>query len=152
MGKHDMTAQKILVLGPEGPSRAALESRLDRLGGDVLASEPASNGFVPAFGDVIFVDAREGRLDWTSATASLLDDSRPLVIVAEAPNDVVRALATRSAGAMVLTGAENDGGFRVALSLSAALGGCRRSHEETTGHRQRAGREWTVGASPAVAV
>lgn len=148
-----MNTQKILLLGPENAERVELENRLNRLGGDVLSVVPTAN-FVPEFGEVLFADLRDESTDWSVVTGELSDDSRPLVIVADAPCGVMRALSGRSGGVLVLTGAENDGGYRVAMNLCAAMAGCERPDRPTEGRRQRAGRrEWaTSAANPAVAI
>jgi hypothetical protein len=154
-----MNTQKILLLGPEGVERAELEQRLTRLGGDVMPVVPTAN-FVPEFGDVIVLDAREESVDWAILTGDLTDDSRPLVIVADAPRHIMRALSGRRGGVLVLTGAENDGGYRVAMNLCAALAGRERPDRPTEGHRERVTTsdrvttsEWAPSAAnPAVAI
>jgi hypothetical protein len=148
-----MNTQKILLLGPEGVERAQLEQRLTRLGGDVLPVVPSAN-FVPEFGEVILVDAREESTDWAVLTGELAADSRPLIIVADAPRNIMRALSGRRGGVLVLTGAENDGGYRVAMNLCAALAGRERPDRPTEGRRERvASSEWAPAApSPAPAI
>ena len=43
------------------------------------------------------------------------------MIVSERPRPIVRELAGRAAGTMLLTGGESDAGYRVALSVLRAL-------------------------------
>ena len=145
-----MNAQSILLLGPESAGRSNLEQRLVRLGGDVMPIVP-NRGFVPEFGDVIFVDAREDTTDWDLLLADLAEDPRPLAIVSDAPHPIMRDLAARDGGMLVLTGAENDGGFRVAMSLCAALAGSERPGRPVASRAERA--EWASSVSnPAVAI
>jgi hypothetical protein len=148
-----MNTQKILLLGPEGVERTDLEQRLTRLGGDVMPVVPAAH-FLPEFGEVIFVDARDASIDFDQLTGDLAEDSRPLVIVADAPRSIMRALSGRRGGVLVLTGAENDGGYRVAMNLCAALAGRERPDRPTEGRRRRAAdAEWApAAANPAVAI
>ena len=145
--------QKILLLGPESTERVELENRLNSLGGDVLSVIPVAN-FVPEFGEVLFIDARDESTDWTLITGELADDHRPLVMVADAPCGVMRALHGRSGGMLVVTGAENDGGYRVAMNLAAAMAGHERPDRPAEGRRQRSGlRDWApAAANPAVAI
>jgi hypothetical protein len=42
-------------------------------------------------------------------------------MVADRPRRLVRTLSGRAAGTLVMTGAESDAGYRVALSVCAAL-------------------------------
>lgn len=148
-----MNTQKILLLGPENTERAELENRLNRLGGDVLAVVPTAN-FVPEFGEVLFIDARDESTDWALITGELAEDPRPLVMVSDAPREVMRTLSGRSAGMLVVTGADNDGGYRVAMNLCAAMAGRQRPDRPIEGRRQRASRrEWaTTAVNPAVAI
>jgi len=44
-----------------------------------------------------------------------------VMIVSERPRPIVRELAGRQAGTMLLTGGESDAGYRVALSVLRAL-------------------------------
>ncbi len=148
-----MNTQKILLLGPESVERTQLEQRLTRLGGDVMPVVPTAN-FVPEFGEVIVVDARDDVTDWALLTGELADDSRPLVIVADAPRHIMRALSGRRGGVLVLTGAENDGGYRVAMNLCAALAGRERPDRPTEGRRERVeASEWAPATTnPVVAI
>ena len=134
-----METQMILLIGPAGDERAQIQQRLDRLGGDVMTAEPGQ-AQLPAYGDVLYVDARDEAADWTTLTDVLAEDSRPLVIVADAPRPIMRALSGRPGGVLVLTGSENDGVYRVAMNLCAALAGRRRPDRPSDGHRQRVSR------------
>lgn len=110
--------------------------------------------FVPEFGEVIIVDARDESIDWDLLTGELAGDSRPLVIVADAPRHIMRALSGRRGGVLVLTGAENDSGYRVAMNLCAALAGRERPDRPIEGRRERvASSEWAPAApNPAAAI
>jgi hypothetical protein len=116
-----MQPTQILVLGPAGAGRFALEETLARLGYVVMAAEPRPERPAPGAGDIVMVDLRADGADWGSLAEGLVADERPLVIVAETPRRLVRALAKRPAGAMLLTGAETDAGYRVALTVCQAL-------------------------------
>ncbi len=48
-------------------------------------------------------------------------DQRPLMIISDRPRRLVRTLSARAAGTMLLTGAESDAGYRVALAVCEAL-------------------------------
>jgi hypothetical protein len=148
-----METQKILLIGPAGDDRAQLQQRLDRLGGDVMTAEPEQTP-LPDYGDVLYADARDESADWTALTEVLAEDNRPLVIVADAPRPIMRALSGRPGGVLVLTGSENDGGYRVAMNLCAALAGRRRPDRPSDGNRQRVSRPaWApASAKPVAAV
>ena len=49
--------------------------------------------------------------------------ARPLVIVADRPRTMISTLSSRPAGTLLLTGAEDDSGYRGALTLAAASKG-----------------------------
>lgn len=111
----------ILLLGPDGSGRSALESTLTRLGCVVMSADPA-HGQVPAgAGDVIVADLRHDDAGWGVLAEALRGDPRPLVMVADRPRRIVRLLSGRRAGTLVMTGAESDAGYRVALSVCAGL-------------------------------
>lgn len=133
-----MQSMQILVLGPEGSGRAALEETLARLGYVAMAADPRPDGRPPASGDIVMVDLRGGVPDQDIVAQRLHDDERPLVVVSERPAQAVQALARRPGGTMLMTGAESDAGFRVALSLCAGL------------RRNRLGREAVDALSVAV--
>ena len=95
-----MQPMQILVLGPEGLGRAALEETLTRLGYVVMAADAAARGLA------------EG----------LRGDQRPVMVLSEVPRrGVMRALSHRPAGTMVMTGSESEAGYRVALNICAGL-------------------------------
>ena len=113
---------QILVLGPEGLGRSALEETLIRLGYVVMAAEARpDNTTPPATGDILMLDLRGEDTDWQGLADGLLADERPVMIVSERPRPMVRALSARSAGTMLLTGSESDAGYRVALSVCEGL-------------------------------
>lgn len=117
-----MTTLDIVVLGPEGCDRDVLEETVRRLGHSTFAADPARvAGLPPSHGDVLMLDLRGEERGWADLTEELLQDERPLVIVADRPRRMVQTLASRSAGTLLLTGAEDDSGYRVALTLCAAL-------------------------------
>ena len=119
-----MNAYDILVLGPDGPGRDDLEEKLRRMGHEV-AGALLGPGDGPASAeryDVVVIDAREPEADWrpltgTGAPAAL----HPLLLVTDRPRPLLTALSGRSRGVMVLTGAESDRGYQVALNVCAAL-------------------------------
>lgn len=115
-----MQPTKVLVLGPEGAGRAALQQTLSRLGYAVSASE-ARRDAASADADILMLDLRDDGADWADLAQGLHDDDRPVMIVSERPRPIVRELAGRQAGTMLLTGGESDAGYRVALSVLRAL-------------------------------
>jgi hypothetical protein len=121
MGNEQMQPTKILVLGPEGVGRSALEETLARLGYVVMAAEPRREGGPPASGDIVMLDLRGEDADWGALAEGLALDERPVMIVSERPRRLVRALSGRPAGTMLLTGAESDAGYTVALRVCEAL-------------------------------
>ncbi len=122
MGYRQMHHQtQILVLGSDGAGRSALEETLTRLGYVVLAAEASAQRTPPASGDIVMLDLRGEDADWRQLAEGLHADERPMMIISERPRRLVRALSGRAAGTMVMTGAESDAGYRVALSVCAAL-------------------------------
>ncbi|MEZ0285582.1 MAG: hypothetical protein ACAH79_10165 [Thermoleophilia bacterium] len=115
-----MQPTKVLVLGPEGSGRAALQQTLSRLGYAVSASE-ARRDAASADADILMLDLRDDGADWADLAQGIHDDDRPVMIVSERPRPIVRELAGRQAGTMLLTGGESDAGYRVALSVLRAL-------------------------------
>ena len=115
-----MQPTKVLVLGPEGDGRAALQQTLSRLGYAVSASE-ARRDAASADADILMLDLRDDGADWADLAQGIHDDDRPVMIVSERPRPIVRELAGRQAGTMLLTGGESDAGYRVALSVLRAL-------------------------------
>jgi hypothetical protein len=137
-----MTALDIVVLGPEGAPRATLEDTVRRLGHSAVSADPTELRCTPQLGDVLMIDLRDEDRGWDDLTEDLLDDERPLVIVADRPRRMVSTLASRPAGTLLLTGAEDDGGYRVALTLCAALNsGSRRAA------RRRGAGGWSSAAT-----
>ena len=115
-----MQPTKVLVLGPEGAGRAALQQTLSRLGYAVSASE-ARRDAASADADILMLDLRDDGADWADLAQGIHDDDRPVMIVSERPRPIVRELAGRQAGTMLLTGGESDAGYRVALSVLRAM-------------------------------
>jgi len=112
---------QILVLGSDGAGRSALEETLTRLGYVVLAAEASTHRTPPASGDIVMLDLRGDDADWRQLADGLHSDERPMMIISERPRRLVRSLSGRAAGTLVMTGAESDAGYRVALSVCAAL-------------------------------
>jgi CheY-like chemotaxis protein len=112
---------QILVLGSDGAGRSALEETLTRLGYVVLTADASTQRTPPASGDIVMLDLRGEDADWRELAEGLAVDERPMMIVSERPRRLVRALSGRPAGTMLMTGAESDAGYRVALSVCAAL-------------------------------
>ena len=112
---------QILVLGSDGAGRSALEETLTRLGYIVLAAEASAHRTPPASGDIVLLDLRGDDADWRQLADGLHADERPMMIISERPRRLVRSLSGRPACTMVMTGAETDAGYRVALSVCAAL-------------------------------
>lgn len=119
-----MNAYEVLVLGPDGSGRASLEEKLRRMGHAVAGAPLCPGGQLESAEryDVVVVDAREPELDWKPLTAKGAPAAlHPLLLVADRPRPLLSALSGRSGGVMVLTGAESDSGYQVALSVCAAL-------------------------------
>lgn len=115
-----MQPTKVLVLGPEGAGRNALERTLSRLGYAVSAAD-ARRQAAPVDADILMLDVRGDEADWADIAPGIHDDERPAMIVAEQMRPIVRELAGRPAGTMLLTGGESDAGYRVALTVLRAL-------------------------------
>jgi CheY-like chemotaxis protein len=112
---------QILVLGSDGAGRSALEETLTRLGYVVLTADASTQRTPPASGDIVMLDLRGVEADWRELAEGLAADERPMMIISERPRRLVRVLSGRPAGTMLMTGAESDAGYRVALSVCAAL-------------------------------
>lgn len=139
------TEIQVLIVGENGTERAGLVGRFDALGCDAATAEPSS--YLAEDGDLLVADFR-GEGDWDEVAAALAADERPLLMIADRPTPVVRELSSRAAGAMVLTGSENDSGFRVALSLCSALRG--RGRRRT--RRRPVSGAWGRPVRPAIAI
>lgn len=107
-----MDPDQVLILAPDGASRAGLEEVFHRLGRSVA---PRGEGAV------IVLDLREGDDDVRRLAPSLHADPRPLMIVADKPCPLIAELQNRAGGLALLTGTESDGGYRVALLVCEAL-------------------------------
>jgi hypothetical protein len=112
---------QVLVLGPEGAGRSALESTLARLGCAVSAADASAGRPGPSAADVLMLDVRGDQSRWAGVARGLRDDERPVMVVSERPTAIVRELTHRTAGTVLLTGAETDAGYRVALSVLQGL-------------------------------
>jgi len=116
-----MKPMQILVLGPEGVGRTALEETLARLGYVVMAAEARPDRNPPTSGDIVMLDLRGEDADWRELAEGLHADERPMMIISERPRRLVKTLSGRPAGTMLLTGAESDAGYKVALAVCRAL-------------------------------
>ena len=116
-----MQPMQILVLGPEGVGRSALEETLTRLGYVVMAAEARPHRTPPSSGDIVMLDLRGDDADWRELADGLHADERPMMIISERPRRLVKTLSGRSGGTMLLTGSESDAGYKVALTVCAAL-------------------------------
>ena len=137
-----MKPTKVLVLGPEGTGRAALRQTLTRLGYAVSASEARLDA-ASGDADILMLDLRGDDADWAEIAPGIHDDDRPVMIVSDRPRPIVRELAGRQAGTMLLTGGESDAGYRVALSVLRAL---RESARARAAERPRDGAAARVAA------
>jgi hypothetical protein len=108
-----MDLDQVLILAPDGAPRAGLEEVFLRLGRRIA---PQGEGAT------VVLDLREGDEDMRQLAPALHADPRPLLIVSEQPCPMIYELQNRPAGLALLTGAESDGGYRVALRLCDALG------------------------------
>ncbi|MCC6830173.1 MAG: hypothetical protein IT200_02405 [Thermoleophilia bacterium] len=122
-----MQTHDFVIMGAEGAPRTTLEETVRRLGHHATSNEPAELRGAPVMGDVLIVDLRDDAPVWDEVTEELLHDDRPLIIVADRPRKLVSVLAGRAAGTLLLTGSEDDCGYRVALTLAAALAPRRRT-------------------------
>jgi hypothetical protein len=113
-----MQPYEVLVVGPEGRERTGLEGRLKRLGHEVTAAGPACGPTGSC--DVVVVDARTPGVDWDDLVGDLRDELRTLLVVADRPERLAPFTDWR-AGVVVLTGAESDNGYQVALRVCAGL-------------------------------
>ena len=138
-----MQPMQILVLGPEGAGRSALEETLTRLGYVVMAAEARPHRTPPSSGDIVMLDLRGEDADWRELAEGLQADERPMMIISERPRRLVTSLASRSAGTMLLTGAESDAGYKVALAVCQAL---RRNALDRAATRPRRGAAARVAA------
>ena len=86
------------------------------------------------------LDLRGDDADWRELAEGLQADERPMMIISEHPRRLVRVLSGRPAGTMLMTGAESDAGYRVALSVCSAL------RESALARRARHSGEFTVAA------
>lgn len=141
------TEIQVLIVGADDADRCGLAERFDALG--CTAATATAGSYLSDEGDLLVADFR-GDDNWDDAAAALAADDRPLLMIADRPLPVVRELSSRAAGAMVLTGSENDSGFRVALSLCAALRG--RSRRTRRTRRRPVSGTWGRPVRPAIAI
>jgi len=141
----------VLFLATGGSNRREAVDRLKRLECRVHEETPtAAATAVPS--DLLVLDLREEREHCAELTTALMDDPRPLVILAEGPCTQVRALVERAAGTMLMTGAEDDSGYRVALNVSRGLAAGRRSPRRRTRPRASVSPAPPLGVAPPAAL
>lgn len=114
-----MHSMRILVLGSENPARREVEKTLTRMGHVVMSADPGALRTVPTSGEVVILDLRTG--SGHELADALHGDPRPLIVISDEADEVLRALLGRPGGTMMLTGSETDAGYRVALSVCRAL-------------------------------
>ncbi len=112
---------QVLVLGPEGAGRSALESTLARLGCAVSVADASAGRPEPSGADVLMLDVRGDESRWAGLARGLHDDERPVMVVSEARRRSCASWPGAPAGTVLLTGAESDAGYRVALSVLQGL-------------------------------
>ncbi|MDX6556671.1 MAG: hypothetical protein QOD86_2866 [Miltoncostaeaceae bacterium] len=117
-----MDPDQVLILAPEGAARTGLQEVFLRLGQRVVTRHPASADEAPAEGAVIVLDLRACHDDLSRLAQALRADARPLMVVADQPSPLLIELQNRAGGLALLTGAESDAGYRVALRICEALG------------------------------
>ena len=105
----------VVVVGPADPGRSDLTRRLTRLGHAVTAVDAAVDA------DLVGADVVLLRPGGSEAPAVDLPESHPVLIVAQEGHGLFDDLEGRSGGLVILTGAETDGGYQVALRLCAML-------------------------------
>jgi hypothetical protein len=108
----------VAVLGDDTTSVDETRGRLERLG--CRATAAASTGVVPNAG-LLVLDLRGTNGGARDLVKAVERDARPLMLVSDHVTPEVRALARRSGPVMLMTGAESDGGYRVALSVLSGL-------------------------------
>lgn len=108
-----MDSDQVLILAPDGAPRTDLEEIFLRLG-----RTAATRGE----GALVVLDLRDGDDDARQMARSLHADPRPLMIVSDRPHPLIAELQNRPGGLALLTGAESDAGYRVALRICEALG------------------------------
>jgi len=141
----------VLFLAPGGSDRREAVARLARLDCRVHEETPtAAATAVPS--DLLVLDLREEHEDCAELTKALMDDPRPLVVLAEGPCTQVRALVDRAAGTMLMTGAEDDSGYRVALNVSRGLAARRRAPRRRARQRPSVVPTPPLGAAPPAAL
>jgi DNA-binding response OmpR family regulator len=120
-----MQCLSILVLGPAGPPRAALEGRLHRLGHSAVGATLGEEGRYRArqeLHDLVVADMRSLPLDGAPAVGDLEDIRRPLLVVTNEPRSAGAALGRRAGTVVLMSGHERDAGYEAALHLCVALG------------------------------
>jgi nucleoside-diphosphate-sugar epimerase len=130
-----MQAVQILVLGSQGGPGTALEETLTRCGYAVTAAGPPRDDALPLRGDIVMLDLRDGDGAWSALADALYADRRPMMVLCHRPRRLARSLAERPAGALVMSGRESEGGYRVGLCVCEVL---RRSALARAAERARA--------------
>jgi hypothetical protein len=105
----------VVVVGPAGRGRSDLARRLTRLGHAVTAVDAAVEADL-AGADVVLL-----RSGGAETQAVDVPESHPVLIVAEEGHRMFGGLEGRPGGLVILTGAETDGGYQVALRLCALM-------------------------------
>lgn len=108
----------VAVLGDDTTSVGETRGRLERLG--CRATAAASTRAAPSAG-LLVLDLRGANGCARELAEAVERDARPLMLVSDHLTPEVRSLARRSGPVMLMTGAESDGGYRVALSVLSGL-------------------------------
>jgi hypothetical protein len=137
----------VVLLGPPGELRRGVAQRLSRLDCAVREEHPANASSAMA-GDLVVLDLRDGTDEAQGLVELLHADPRPLVILAPGPCERVRRLANRAVGTMLMSGAEDDSGYRVALSVGRGLAARR---QRPPGRRSRP-RQRATASGPTLGV
>jgi hypothetical protein len=98
-----------------------LEATLTRCGYAVTAAGPPRSGALPLAGDIVMLDLRDGEGAWSALADALYADRRPMMVLSDRPRRLARSLAERPAGALVMSGRESEGGYRVGLCVCDVL-------------------------------
>jgi hypothetical protein len=109
----------VAVLGDDTTFVDETRGRLERLG--CRASGSAGAAVPQAEAGLLVLDLRGADGCPRELADAVGRDARPLMLVSDRLTPEVRVLARRSGPVMLMTGAESDGGFRVALSVLSGL-------------------------------
>ena len=138
----------VLLLTSSEQTSSLVVERLERLDCRV-SHEPPRRAAMMVESDLIVLDLRSEASPSEDLIDRVLADERPLVLLAEEPTAEVRRLADRSAGTMLMTGAEDDSGYRVALQVSRGLHARRRRAERRGPRRGRPAMAGPLGVATA---